>query len=47
MAAVPVVMPEPSYGDFYTPSDTVKKIELVILVSSLVGTAWIFEKYVF
>jgi homoserine dehydrogenase len=28
MAAIPVVMPEPSYGDFYTPSDMAKKSSL-------------------
>jgi predicted nucleic acid-binding Zn-ribbon protein len=46
IAAVPVVMPEPTLGDFYTPSDTAKKIELVTLVGSLGVTAWIVHKYI-
>jgi hypothetical protein len=46
MAAVPVVMPEPSFGDFYTPSDTVKNIELTALVASLGLAAFVVHKYI-
>jgi hypothetical protein len=42
MAAVPFVTPAPSFGDFYTPSQTVRNVEIAVAVgfySILLGIA--------
>jgi hypothetical protein len=45
MAAVPFVAPAPSFGDFYTPSDMVQKVEIAVAVGFSVVTFIVVKKF--
>jgi C4-dicarboxylate-specific signal transduction histidine kinase len=45
MAAIPFVTPAPSFGDFYTPSQTVRNVEIAVFGGASIITIILVRKY--